>query len=276
MRGDAFRAHLAEGVKRIFLHPPGLLRIGDHLKQAFRHCIRDSRRRDRLDLVRPAEDDDTRVARARILVLEQSEDQMVTGLCGDLAGGHVTHALVGMARIHQQHLVCHLGITHPAPDRRRGVGGQLLCIHVLSFPVLVLSRDEREERLVRRRAPGTLGQLVRLTELRSRRAGQAQGLARDGVCECDADAPLTGIVIAASANMVAHDTHGAIMMPGEFVEPLTVVHELAVLQRLLLGHQPHRGTAPDLADAAAGVAVEHPGGGVEALNRLDIPRLGID
>jgi len=55
-----------------------------------------------------------------------------------------------------------------------------------------------------------------------------------------------------------------------------VVHELAVLLRFLFREQVHRAAAPDFPDAAAGVAVEHEGGGVKAGHRGDVASAGVD
>ena len=130
---------------------------------------------------------------------------------------------------------------------------------------------QRDEGIIRLGSPGQFRKLVLLREFGRRRPCDAQGLSRNGVRQRVSDTPHFFVITAP-----AQDTERAVKTARQVVVPLAVVHELAVLLGLFVVQQAHGGAAPDLANAPAGVTVQHEGGGVEAGHGTYIARRGVD
>ena len=160
----------------------------------------------------------------------------------------------------------------PPENRPGGIVDQGLLVDRRRVSVLVHGRLQGQEDIVRLRSPGPFGQLVLADVWRLRRPGDAQRSARRRIGQPHHHAPRVGGVVSRSSE----NAERAVMAAGQLVEPHAIVHELAVLLLVLVIHQPHRGAAPDLADAAAGMPVQHPGGRIEPLYGADIARLRID
>ena len=114
-------------------------------------------------------------------------------------------------------------------------------------------------------------EFVAFRKLRGRSSGNAEGFAGHGVGERVSDSPLF-LVVSASTN----DAKRAIVAAREIIVPLSLVHEVAVLRRLLVVKQSHRSAAPDFANATARVAVEHESGGVKTLHGTKVASLCIE
>ena len=119
---------------------------------------------------------------ARILVLEQFQNQGIGSLFGNHLRRELAHALVDVPRIHEQYLVGHFsfvhgirprgiplnttgkhrgwGNFHTSQDRHRRIRGQFLGSYILGLSITVGRRCQGDERLVRLGAPGPLGQFV--------------------------------------------------------------------------------------------------------------------
>ena len=156
-------------------------------------------------------------------------------------------------------------------ERLGGILGEGFAGEILIFAIFIGDGIHREEKIVRLGAPRACRELVLFGKLRGRRTHDAERLAWEGIGPGEERSPFFVVVAGA-----AEDAEGAGEATGEIVVPFPVVHELAVLQWVFLAKQCHGRAAPDLADAAAGVAVEHEGGGVEAGHRADVAGFRVD
>ena len=188
-----------------------------------------------------------------------------------LAGGHQAHEVIGVKDVAAQRVVTDVRLGEAGEQRTTGIFGEGFAGEIRALAVRTGGRHDRVEGVVGLGAPRALRELVGLGEFRRWSAGDAQRLARDGVGQRVAGTPRDGVVVGA-----AEDAEGAVKAPGQLVVPAPVVHELAILEWQFLLQQAHRGAAPDFTDAAAGVTVEHAGGGVKAGQRGGVAGPGID
>ncbi len=189
-----------------------------------------------------------------------------------LVGGEVPDVEIMVVHVFADLFVARLlRAVEATEEMHAGIVGEGFPREIVILSVLARHRSPQDESIVRLGAPGTFRQLVGLGVLGRRCAGDAQGLARDGVGQREGHAPLF-LVIAAPTK----DAERSVVAARQIVVPLPVVHELPVVLGLLLVEEAHGGAAPDLANPAAGVAVQHEGGGVETLDRADVAGPSID
>ena len=189
-----------------------------------------------------------------------------------LEGGNVADVVLLMMDIATDLIISGLlTAVETANECQAGIIGQGLARQILLLALLVRHGFERKEEIVRLRAPRLLGELVGLGKPGGRSTGDAQGFAWDGIGQRIGDAPQF-LVVAGTTQ----DAERAVKAAGQVIVPLAVIHELAVLFGLFVMEQTHGSAAPDFADAAAGVAVQHECRGVKTLDRANVTGLRVD